>query len=75
MKKLLYMELKRAFLSPILWIGIAAVIAVDIYTILLTGYGYTRYVTTLQLSIKKVYIIAGMYGTWELACSGEFLGG
>ena len=27
------------------------------------------------LSIKKVYIIAGMYGTWELACSGEFLGG
>ena len=46
MKKLLSMELKRAFLSPILWLGIAAFIAVDIYTILLTGYGYTRYVTS-----------------------------
>ena len=46
MKKLVSMELKRAFLSPILWIGMAVVIAVDIYTILLTGYGYTRYVTS-----------------------------
>lgn len=46
MKKLLSMELKRALLSPILWIGIAAVTAMDVHTILLADYGYTRYVTS-----------------------------
>lgn len=46
MKKLLSMELKRALLSPILWIGIAAVTAMDVHTILLSHYGYTRYVTS-----------------------------
>lgn len=46
MKKLLSMELKRAALSPILWIGIVAVIAKNVYTILLSNYGYTRYTTS-----------------------------
>lgn len=46
MKKLLSMELKRALISPILWIGIISIIAMDVNTILMTYYGYSRYTTS-----------------------------
>lgn len=38
MNKLLSMELKRAAKSPILWLGVIAVIAMNVYGILLNGY-------------------------------------
>lgn len=38
MNKLLSMELKRAAKSPILWLGVIAVIAINVYGILLNGY-------------------------------------
>ena len=37
MNKLLSMELKRAAKSPILWLGVIAVIAINVYGILLNG--------------------------------------
>lgn len=46
MKKLLSTELKRAMKSPILWIGVIVVIALDIYGILLNSYGFDIYTTT-----------------------------
>lgn len=46
MKKLLPIELKRAIISPVLWIGIVTIITTNVYTILLTNYGYTRYITS-----------------------------
>lgn len=46
MNKLLSMELKRAIVSPILWIGIIAVIAINIYGIMLNDYGFAVYTTT-----------------------------
>lgn len=46
MNKLLSMELKRAMKSPILWIGVIVVIALDIYGILLNRYGFDIYTTT-----------------------------
>lgn len=46
MNKLLFTELKRAMKSPILWIGIIVVIALDIFGILLNSYGFAIYTTT-----------------------------
>ena len=46
MNKLLSTELKRAMKSPILWIGIIGVIALDIFGILLNSYGFDIYTTT-----------------------------
>lgn len=46
MNKLLSTELKRAMKSPILWIGVIVVIALDIYGILLNTYGFDIYTTT-----------------------------
>lgn len=49
MNKLLSMELKRAAKSPILWLGVIAVIAVNVNEILLTGYGFKIFTTTFLL--------------------------
>lgn len=46
MKKLLIAELKRALKSPVLWIGMMIVIALNIYGILLSSYGFDIYTTT-----------------------------
>lgn len=46
MKKLLFTELKRAIGSPILWIGIIAVIALNVFGILMNTYGFEIYTTT-----------------------------
>ena len=46
MNKLLSTELKRAMKSPILWIGVIGVIALNIYGILLNSYGFDIYTTT-----------------------------
>ena len=46
MNKLLSTELKRAMKSPILWIGVIVVIALDIFGILLNSYGFDIYTTT-----------------------------
>lgn len=50
MKKLLSMELKRAVLSPVLWIGRIAVILKNVYGILLNDYGFTIYTTSFLFS-------------------------
>ena len=49
MNKLLSMELKRAAKSPILWLGVIAIIAVNVNEILLTGYGFKIFTTTFLL--------------------------
>ena len=46
MNKLLSSELKRAMKSPILWLGMSIIIALNIYEILLTSYGFNVYITT-----------------------------
>ena len=46
MNKLLSTELKRAMKSPILWVGMNIIIALDIYGILLNSYGFNVYITT-----------------------------
>lgn len=48
MNKLLLMELKRIMKSPILWIGVIAVIALDIYGIVLNRYGFSIYTTSFM---------------------------
>lgn len=62
MKNLLSMELKRAFLSPILWIGILVEIGINIYHILLSSYGFTRYTTSsLFYNSSLICIIIGIF--------------
>lgn len=51
MNKLLSMELKRAAKSPILWLGVIAVIAINVYGILLNGYGFKIFTTTFYWKI------------------------
>ena len=57
MNKLLSMELKRAAKSPILWLGVIAVIAVNVYGILLNGYGFKIYTTTFLLQNSALICI------------------
>lgn len=57
MNKLLSMELKRAAKSPILWLGVITVIAVNVYGILLTGYGFKIYTTTFLLENSSLICI------------------
>lgn len=49
MNKLLSMELKRAVKSPILWLGAIVIIVVNVYGILLNGYGFKIYTSTFLL--------------------------
>mgnify|MGYP003372331599 FL=1 len=46
MKKLLSMELKRAFLSPVLWIGVITEICINVYAIISSTYGFAIYTTS-----------------------------
>lgn len=57
MNKLLTMELKRAAKSPVLWLGALAVIAVNIYGILLSGYGFKIFTTTFLLENSSLICI------------------
>lgn len=57
MNHLLPMELKHAAKSPILWIGIIAVIAVNIYGILLNRYGFKIYTATFLLQNSALICI------------------
>lgn len=57
MNKLLSMELKRAAKSPILWLGVIAVFAVNVYGILLNGYGFKIYTTTFLLQNSALICI------------------
>lgn len=57
MNKLLSMELKRAAKSPILWLGVITVIAVNVYGILLNGYGFKIYTTTFLLENSSLICI------------------
>lgn len=57
MNKLLSMELKRAAKSPILWLGVIAVIAMNVYGILLNGYGFKIYTTTFLLQNSALICI------------------
>lgn len=50
MNKLLSVELKRAIISPILWIGLITVIAVNAYGIMFNTYGFDIYTTSFLLS-------------------------
>ena len=57
MNKLLSMELKRAAKSPILWLGVIAVIAINVYGILLNGYGFKIFTTTFLLENSDLICI------------------
>ena len=57
MNKLLSMELKRAAKSPILWLGVIAVIAMNVYGILLNGYGFKIFTTTFLLENSALICI------------------
>ena len=57
MNKLLSMELKRAAKSPILWLGIIAVIGLNIYVILLNRYGFKIFTTTFLLENTSLICI------------------
>lgn len=57
MNKLLSMELKRVAKSPILWLGIIAVITLNIYVILLNGYGFKIFTTTFLLENTSLICI------------------
>lgn len=48
MNKLLSMELKRTMRSPILWIGLIAVIALNVFGIVLNTYGFSVYTTSFM---------------------------
>lgn len=62
MKKLLSMELKRGFLSSILWIGILVEIGMNVYGILLSTYGFTRYTTSsLFYNSSLICIVIGIF--------------
>ncbi len=57
MNKLLSMELKRTAKSPVLWLGAIAVIAVNVYRILLNGYGFKIYTSTFLLENSALICI------------------
>lgn len=57
MNKLLSMELKRVVKSPILWLGVIAVVAVNVDGILLCGYGFPTYTTTFVLKNSALICI------------------
>lgn len=57
MNKLLSMELKRATKSPVLWLGALAVIVVNVYEILLNGYGFKIYTSTFLLENSALICI------------------
>lgn len=57
MNKLLSMELKRAAKSSVLWLGAIAVIAVNVYGILLNGYGFKIYTSTFLLKNSSLICI------------------
>lgn len=57
MNKLLSMELKRAAKSPVLWLGALAVIVVNVYEILLNGYGFKIYTSTFLLENSALICI------------------
>lgn len=57
MNKLLSMELKRAAKSPVLWLGALAVIEVNVYGILLNGYGFKIYTSTFLLENSALICI------------------
>ena len=57
MNKLLLMELKRAAKSPVLWLGALAVIVVNVYGILLNGYGFKIYTSTFLLENSALICI------------------
>lgn len=57
MNKLLSMELKRAAKSPILWLGVIAVIAINVYGILLNGYGFKIFITTFVITWLLLFIL------------------
>lgn len=57
MNKLLSMELKRAIMSPILWIGILAIIAVNAYGITLNTYGFEIYTTSFLFTNSALICI------------------
>lgn len=57
MNRLLSMELKRAAKSPVLWLGAIAVIIVNVYGILLNGYGFKIYTTTFLLENSALICI------------------
>lgn len=57
MNKLLSMELKRAAKSPVLWLGALAVIVVNVYGILLNGYGFKIYTSTFLLENSALICI------------------
>lgn len=60
MNKLLSMELKRAAKFPVLWLGVIAVIAMNVYEILLNEYGFKIYTTTFlfQNSALECIVLA-----------------
>lgn len=57
MNKLLSMGLKRAAKSPVLWLGALAVIVVNVYGILLNGYGFKIYTSTFLLENSALICI------------------
>ncbi|MBS6195785.1 MAG: ABC transporter permease subunit [Clostridiales bacterium] len=58
MNKLLSMELKRTMKSPILWIGIMIVVALNVYGIMLNMYGFAIHTTTfLFMNSARICII------------------
>lgn len=57
MRRLLFMELKRAIASPVLWIGVIAVVIMRAYEILLSSYGFAITATTFLLENTSVICI------------------
>ena len=58
MNKLLSLELKRMMKSPVLWIGLIIVIALNVFGIVLNTYGFDIYTTTfLFMNSARICII------------------
>ena len=57
MNKLLSMELKRAVISPILWIGLIALMALNAYGIVLSTYGFAVHTTTFLFANSSLICI------------------
>ena len=72
MNKLLSMELKRAAKSPILWLGVIAVIAVNVNEILLTGYGFKTFTTTFLLEIVPLICVIAKDGEVLVFCEVKY---
>ena len=62
MNRLLFVELKRAITSPVLWAGIIAMIILPAYEIVWSGYGFQVYTTTFLLSdTSKICIFMAVF--------------